>query len=82
MLFYVLLGSFIRDEAVKVFEHLVSLGVKPNAKSYALLVDAHLIKRDIKAALSTINDMVVAGFEPTKEILKKGSKTLCQRDGL
>ncbi|KAI3817325.1 hypothetical protein L1987_11114 [Smallanthus sonchifolius] len=60
-----------RDEAVKVFEHLVSLGVKPNAKSYALLVDAHLIKRDLQAALSTINDMVVAGFEPTKEILKK-----------
>ncbi|KAK9063644.1 hypothetical protein SSX86_017515 [Deinandra increscens subsp. villosa] len=60
-----------RDEAVKVFEHLVSLGVKPNAKSYALLVDAHLIKRDLQAALSTINNMVVAGFEPTKEILKK-----------
>lgn len=60
-----------RDEAVKVFEHSVSLGVKPNAKSYALLVDAHLIKRDIKAALSTINEMVVAGFQPTKEILKK-----------
>ncbi|KAJ0763573.1 putative pentatricopeptide repeat-containing protein [Helianthus annuus] len=60
-----------RDEAVKVFEHLVSLGVKPNAKSYALLVDAHLIKRDLQATLSTINDMVTAGFEPTKEILKK-----------
>ncbi|XP_024989619.1 pentatricopeptide repeat-containing protein At1g26460, mitochondrial [Cynara cardunculus var. scolymus] len=60
-----------RDEAVKVFEHLVSLGVKPNAKSYALLIDAHLIKRDPKSALSTVNDMVVAGFEPTKEILKK-----------
>ncbi|KAI3516592.1 hypothetical protein L1887_15513 [Cichorium endivia] len=60
-----------RDEAVKVFEHLVSLGVKPNAKTYALLVDAHLIKRDVKAALSTVNDMVVAGFEPNKEMLKK-----------
>nr|GEW59912.1 pentatricopeptide repeat-containing protein At1g26460, mitochondrial [Tanacetum cinerariifolium] len=60
-----------RDEAVKVFEHLVSLGMKPNLKTYDLLVDAHLIKRDIKATLSTINDMVVAGFEPTKEILKK-----------
>ncbi|KAL8258264.1 hypothetical protein R6Q59_030305 [Mikania micrantha] len=60
-----------RDEAVKVFEHLVSLGVKPNAKSYALLVDAHLIKRDLQAALSTISNMVVAGFEPTKDILKK-----------
>ncbi|GJV72968.1 hypothetical protein Tco_1205577 [Tanacetum coccineum] len=31
-------------------------------------INAHLIKRD---ALSTINDMVVAGFEPTKEYLKK-----------
>ena len=48
-----------RDGAIKVFEHLVSLGMKPNLKTYDLLVDAHLIKRDIKAALSTINDMVI-----------------------
>ncbi|XP_076952382.1 pentatricopeptide repeat-containing protein At1g26460, mitochondrial-like [Bidens hawaiensis] len=60
-----------RDEAVKVFEHLVGLGVKPNVKSYELLVDAHLIKRDLQAALSTVSNMVAAGFEPTKEILKK-----------
>ncbi|KAL4574323.1 hypothetical protein LXL04_021152 [Taraxacum kok-saghyz] len=60
-----------RDEAVRVFEHLVSLGVKPNAKTYALLIDAHLIKRDLNAAISTVNDMVAVGFEPTKETLKK-----------
>lgn len=68
-----------RDEAVKVFEHLVSLGLKPNAMSYALLVDVHLIKRDLKAALSTINEMVVAGFVPTKEILKKVRRR-CMRE--
>nr|XP_043613323.1 pentatricopeptide repeat-containing protein At1g26460, mitochondrial [Erigeron canadensis]XP_043613324.1 pentatricopeptide repeat-containing protein At1g26460, mitochondrial [Erigeron canadensis] len=60
-----------RDEAVKVFEHMVSLDVKPNTNTYALLVDAHLTKRDTKGALSSINDMVVSGFRPTKEILKK-----------
>ncbi|CAI9296970.1 unnamed protein product [Lactuca saligna] len=60
-----------RDEAVGVFEHLVSLGVKPNAKTYSLLIDAHLIKRDVNAAVSTVNDMVDVGFEPTKEVLKK-----------
>ncbi|CAH1441458.1 unnamed protein product [Lactuca virosa] len=48
-----------RDEAVRVFEHLVSLGVKPNEKTYALLTDAHLIKRDVDAAVSTVNDMVM-----------------------
>lgn len=45
-------------EASRVFEHLVSLGVKPNAMSYSLLVDAHLINRDQKAALTVIDDMV------------------------
>lgn len=50
---------FQRDEAVKVFEHFASLGVKPNAKTYSLLVDAHLIKRDAKAALLMIKDMVI-----------------------
>ncbi|CAK9165973.1 unnamed protein product [Ilex paraguariensis] len=60
-----------RDEASKVFEHFVSLGVLPNATSYSLLVDVHLIKRDPKAAISVIDDMVTAGFEPPKEILKK-----------
>ncbi|KAL0296855.1 UNVERIFIED_CONTAM: Pentatricopeptide repeat-containing protein, mitochondrial [Sesamum radiatum] len=47
-----------RDEAVKVFEHFVALGVKPNATTYSLLIDAHLIKRDPKAALSVIDEMV------------------------
>ena len=43
-----------------MFEHLVGLGVKPNAMSYSLLVDAHLINRDPKAALSVIDEMVTA----------------------
>ncbi|KAL3823976.1 hypothetical protein ACJIZ3_020005 [Penstemon smallii] len=59
------------DEAVKVFEHFVGLGVKPNMTTYSLLVDAHLVKRDPKAALSLINDMISAGYEPSKEMLKK-----------
>ncbi|GMY25859.1 pentatricopeptide repeat-containing protein At1g26460, mitochondrial [Fagus crenata] len=58
-------------EASRVFEHLVGLGVKPNAMSYSLLVDAHLINRDPKAALSVIDEMVTAGFVPSKETLKK-----------
>ncbi|XP_045813467.1 pentatricopeptide repeat-containing protein At1g26460, mitochondrial [Trifolium pratense] len=58
-------------EASKVFEHLVSLGVKPNAKSYSVLVDAHLINRDVKSALAVIDDMISAGFEPMRGTLKK-----------
>ncbi|XP_058070363.1 pentatricopeptide repeat-containing protein At1g26460, mitochondrial [Magnolia sinica] len=58
-------------EASRVFEHLTSLGVKPNAMSYSLLVGAHLINRDPKAAVSVIDEMVKAGFTPSKEILKK-----------
>ncbi|XP_031274453.1 pentatricopeptide repeat-containing protein At1g26460, mitochondrial [Pistacia vera] len=58
-------------EASRVFEHLISLGVKPNAMSYSLLVDAHLINRDQKAALTVIDDMVTAGFSPSKDTLKK-----------
>lgn len=49
-------------EASRVFEHLMSLGLKPNAKSYSLLVDAHLINRDVKSALAVIDDMVTATF--------------------
>ncbi|KAJ3673109.1 hypothetical protein LUZ60_006483 [Juncus effusus] len=58
-------------EACNVFEHLVSIGVKPNATTYSQLVDAHLINRDQNSALNVINDMVEAGFSPTKEMLKK-----------
>lgn len=59
------------SEATRVFEHVSSLGLKPNAKSYSLLVDAHLVNRDPKAALAVIDAMVEAGFEPTKDTLKK-----------
>jgi hypothetical protein len=40
----------------------VSLGVKPNAMSYSLLVDAHLINRDTKAAVLVIEKMVMHLF--------------------
>ncbi|KAH7652373.1 Tetratricopeptide-like helical domain-containing protein [Dioscorea alata] len=67
------------SEASKVFEHLVGLGVKPNATTFALLVDAHLINRDQKAALSVIDDMVKAGLAPSKETLKKVRRR-CSRE--
>lgn len=66
-------------EASKVFEHLVSLGVKPNATTYSLLVDAHLINRDPKAAIAVIDEMVEAGFTPSKEMLKK-LRRRCSRE--
>ncbi|XP_038977817.1 pentatricopeptide repeat-containing protein At1g26460, mitochondrial-like [Phoenix dactylifera] len=66
-------------EASKVFEHLVSLGVKPNATTYSLLVDAHLVNRDPKAALAVTDEMVEAGFTPTKEMLKKVRRR-CSRE--
>lgn len=48
-----------RDEAVRVFEHFNGLGVKPNMTTYSLLLDAHLVVRDPKAALAIIDDMVI-----------------------
>ncbi|XP_020599420.1 pentatricopeptide repeat-containing protein At1g26460, mitochondrial [Phalaenopsis equestris] len=67
------------SEACKVFEHLVSLGVKPNATTYTLLVDAHLANRDPKAALNIIDEMADAGFTPSKEMLKKVRRR-CSRE--
>lgn len=66
-------------EASRVFDHLVSLGVQPNATSYATLVDAHIINKDAKAALSVMDEMVIAGFKPTKEMLKKVRRR-CMRE--
>lgn len=66
-------------EASKVFEHLLSLGVKPNATTYSLLVDTHLVNRDQKAALSVIDAMVEAGFTPSKETLKRVRRR-CSRE--
>ncbi|KAL1569838.1 pentatricopeptide repeat-containing protein, mitochondrial [Salvia divinorum] len=61
-----------RNEAVRVFEHFNGLGVKPNKTTYSLLVDAHLVVRDVKAALASVDDMKInAGYEPSKEMLKK-----------
>lgn len=59
------------SEASSVFDHLISKGVKPNSTTYSLLVNAHLIKRDQKAALCVINEMVNSGFQPSREMLKK-----------
>ncbi|XP_074302473.1 pentatricopeptide repeat-containing protein At1g26460, mitochondrial-like [Silene latifolia] len=67
------------EEAARVFEHLSSLGMKSNAKSYTLLVDAHLVNRDPKSALSVLEAMIEAGFEPTRATLLKARRR-CQRE--
>ncbi|XP_072977545.1 pentatricopeptide repeat-containing protein At1g26460, mitochondrial [Typha angustifolia] len=66
-------------EASNVFEHLVSIGVKPNATTYSLLVDAHLVNRDAKAALAVVDEMVEVGFTPSKVMLKKVRRR-CSRE--
>jgi len=67
------------EEACNVFEHILTLGVKPNATTYSLLVDAHLANKDPKAALAVIDKMVDAGFTPSKDTLKKVRRR-CSRE--
>ncbi|KAL6011980.1 hypothetical protein ACLOJK_002447 [Asimina triloba] len=70
------------DRAYQTFEAISgTFGLTPDVHSYNALmsafgklkklVDAHLINRDQKAALSVIDDMVKAGFTPSKGTLKK-----------
>ncbi|CAL5444015.1 unnamed protein product [Camellia sinensis] len=63
--------ALFTSEASSVFDHSISKGVKPNSTTYSLFVNTHLIKRDQKAALSVINEVVNSGFEPSREMLKK-----------
>lgn len=67
------------EEASNVFQHVLTLGVKPNATTYSLLVDAHLANKDPKAALAIIDKMVDAGFTPSKDTLKKVRRR-CSRE--
>ena len=45
-----------------MFQHVLTLGVKPNATTYSLLVDAHLANKDPKAALAIIDEMVCPNY--------------------
>ncbi|CAN6199693.1 unnamed protein product [Urochloa humidicola] len=67
------------EEACNVFEHILTLGVKPNATTYSLLVDVHLANKDPKSALAVIDKMVDAGFTPSKDTLKKVRRR-CSRE--
>jgi len=66
-------------EACNVFQHVLTLGVKPNSTTYSLLVDAHLANKDPKAALAIIDEMVDAGFTPSKDTLRKVRRR-CSRE--
>lgn len=60
-----------REKALNLFEQLKGLGIKPNAMTYALLVDAHLIvdarivddthliESNQESALAIIEEMVI-----------------------
>lgn len=58
LVYEVIFFQWQTTEACNVFEHLVSIGVKPNSTTYSLIVDAHLINRDPKSALKVIDEMV------------------------
>lgn len=45
-----------------MFQHVLTLGVKPNSTTYSLLVDAHLANKDPKAALAIIDEMVSPNY--------------------
>lgn len=66
-------------EAASVFEHFASKDVKADATSYKLLIEAHLVNRDQKAAISVLDQMIEAGFIPSKETLKKVRRR-CSRE--
>ncbi|CAN7077902.1 unnamed protein product [Brassica oleracea var. botrytis] len=66
-----LLGPWMRLLSLqKVYTHLTGEGVKPDAWTYSLLVDAHLINRDPMSAMAVSDDMINAGIEPSKETLE------------
>lgn len=68
-----------RTEVVAVLEHMVSKNVKPNTTTYRLLVEAHLVNGDPKSAISALDQMIEAGFIPSKETLRKVRRR-CSRE--
>ncbi|KAH7433878.1 hypothetical protein KP509_07G090700 [Ceratopteris richardii] len=58
-------------ETMKVYEFMGGSGIEPDQRTFDLLVKAHIVNRDPKSALETVNQMVDAGFSLHKDMAFK-----------
>lgn len=67
-------------EVLQIWGYMQQVGVSPDNRSFSLLIEAHVVNRDLSAAFQGLNSMVSAGHTPNKELLVKLCKR-CQREG-
>eukprot|EP00245_Coleochaete_scutata_P009964 TRINITY_DN3410_c0_g3_i1.p1 TRINITY_DN3410_c0_g3~~TRINITY_DN3410_c0_g3_i1.p1 ORF type:complete len:302 (+),score=37.84 TRINITY_DN3410_c0_g3_i1:119-907(+) len=55
--------------AQTTFESIEKNGLKPNARAYEAIIDAHITSHDAKGALQLLQAMVAAGYAPQRDLL-------------
>lgn len=58
-------------ETLKVYEFMIGSGLQPDQRTFDLLIKAHIVNRDTKSAMETVNQMVDAGFSLQKDVASK-----------
>lgn len=58
-------------ETLKVYEFMIGSGLQPDQRTFDLLIKAHIVNRDTKSAMETVNQMVDAGFSLQKDVALK-----------
>ncbi|KAI5081863.1 hypothetical protein GOP47_0001606 [Adiantum capillus-veneris] len=58
-------------ETLKVYEFMIGSGLHPDQRTFESLIKAHIVNRDTKSAMETVNEMIDAGFSLHKDLAVK-----------
>ncbi|CAK9191410.1 unnamed protein product [Sphagnum troendelagicum] len=68
------------SEVQRLYEYMKELGLKPDHRTYDLLITAHVINRDIEAAMGALTTLMDDGHTPMRDTLFKVWRR-CRREG-
>jgi hypothetical protein len=59
-------GGYVSQisEVQRLYEYMKELGLKPDHQTYDLLITAHVINRDIEAAMGALTTLVLVYLSP------------------
>ncbi|KAL3683458.1 hypothetical protein R1sor_001480 [Riccia sorocarpa] len=67
-------------EVLQIYKYMEEMQIKPDFRTYNLLIDAHVVNRDAQAALDAVDSMVKAGHSPSRETIRNIHRR-CLKEG-
>ncbi|OAE33294.1 hypothetical protein AXG93_1200s1560 [Marchantia polymorpha subsp. ruderalis] len=68
------------SEVLQIYSYMGEMGIRPDSRTYSLIIEAHVVNRDVKAAMESLDALVNAGHTPARDTMSKIQRR-CVKEG-